>query len=467
LRREWIAAVAAVSLTSAALAETPTRTTTVRFAPAAGNGFTAGSVQLQYKLINCMGDIQVSYSFQPETLQLGSYRYEGKLLPGPAMKLETIALRATVRRPDNTIVGSFADGYTASMWGGCLGQSKSIGTVKQLIGTPADPAKIDAFLSTLTVVPEPMPALTSLGFESEQRAAAQREANAKAAADRAAAQQKAQADAAAKAAAAQQLAARQAAAAEAQRVAEARQQAQQAQAQSQQQAAQSQQQQALQQAQAAAQADAARRAALERQGELARQQLADQQRARLEAQQRAAEANRVAQQQTSDALMGAAASLGAMMQENADRAQARQEARDQADIQNRQALLAGKCVVNDRWVIHHQMAWGERIESRIDRNDCVSNGWWFYENYGFRLDQQTAVTIRFAAKKFSGKIVLYRDNGTANYTVVEEDNMHPGLVMSDHVIILRKTLPPGTYFAMVGNYLADSRGNISMTLDRQ
>jgi hypothetical protein len=465
VRRHWIAAVTAVSLTAAGWADTPTRTVTARFAAAAGNGFAGGSVQVRYKLINCMGDVQVSYTFLPETLVLGNYKYDGKLMPGPALKLSTVDLRATVRKGE-AIVGRFADANTASMWGGCLGQSKSIGTVKQMIGL-ADPAAIDAYLSTLYIVPDEMPALTSMAFESEQRGKATREAAAKAAADRAAAQSKAQAAIAAKAEADRQAAARQATAAAAQQSAQQATQARQQAAQVQQQAVQTQQQRAIQQAQAAAQAEDARKAALERQGQIARQQLADQQRARLEAQQRAGEANRLAQQQQSDALLGAAASLGAMMQQNADRAQERQDARDRADIQNRQALLAGKCVVNDRWVIQHQLKWGERIESRIDRNDCVEKSWWFYENYGFTIDKPTAVRLRFAAKKFSGNIALYRDEGTPKYTIVQEDHMHPGLVMSDHIIVMRATLKPGTYFAKVGNYLADSRGNISMTLDRE
>jgi hypothetical protein len=152
--------IAAIGPTDAQ-AQGPAREAYVSFAPGNGsrNGYTSASIDFKYMMINCAGDLTISYRMNSPSINTGArgYYYRGKWYqvpseyePPKAPSSMKFSGRIT-RGVGGSYVGSFNDQNAIDMWGGCLGQGQAFAKISDVLGTGSTEAQRKALEEQLII----------------------------------------------------------------------------------------------------------------------------------------------------------------------------------------------------------------------------------------------------------------------------------------------------------------------------
>lgn len=158
--------------------------------PVTGDGYTGGSVALQYAFLNCFGELHIAYGMVSGSAQssgvylMGGKTYEAR---GGAPQPSSIRLSGTAKRQGSEIIGPVADNAAGPALGlGCYtGQLIQLGVMTQWLGPKPTPQQITNFLNTLTLDVGPAGPVRDVALEARLRSEDRRkqEAEAKRVAD--------------------------------------------------------------------------------------------------------------------------------------------------------------------------------------------------------------------------------------------------------------------------------------------
>ncbi|MFZ3007488.1 MAG: hypothetical protein WA047_15080, partial [Phenylobacterium sp.] len=123
--------------------------------PVGGDGYTGGSVALQYAFLNCFGELHIAYGLVAGSAQasgvylMGGKTYEAR---GGTPQPSSIKLSATAKRLGSEVIGPVADNAAGPALGlGCYtGQLIQLGVLTQWLGPKPTPQQVTNFLNTLT-----------------------------------------------------------------------------------------------------------------------------------------------------------------------------------------------------------------------------------------------------------------------------------------------------------------------------
>lgn len=387
LRLAYGLALVAAAASVPAAASSAVKTATLQFRPATTeNGYTQAQMELRYRFIVCGGEVHLAYSLVPNSVRTSTqYRVDGSVVvPSESTpSLSSVALQGRAFRNGLTLA-SFSDPYAGQSLGmGCFdGQTQRIGSLKELV--PGDPnqQQVASYLNGIGLAFERLPVLTNSGIENRQRAAlaerdrATQKAQQELAAARAKAAERAIAEAGRKQRAvaarkAEETQARAAAASAVQASADAQAQAQ------------------LESEQLAAQ----QRAALERQGELARSELLEKQRREIAEGRARAEETRRRQEAFGEAASHVAANLGEMLRNADDAAYKRKYARDAERVARNEEAIRHLCVGPDELYVRSPIGISQSVSRQFQDSDCAFQVRWRYHHHGFDLTQRTRVRL--------------------------------------------------------------------------
>lgn len=142
--------------------------------PVAGDGYTGGSVALQYAFLNCFGELHIAYGLVAGSAQssgvylMGGKTYEAR---GGAPQLSSIKLSATAKRLGAEVIGPVADNAAGPALGlGCYtGQLIQLGVMTQWLGPKPTPQQVTNFLNTLTLDAAPAGPVRDFTLEARLR----------------------------------------------------------------------------------------------------------------------------------------------------------------------------------------------------------------------------------------------------------------------------------------------------------
>lgn len=124
--------------------------------PVGGDGYTGGSVAIQYAFLNCFGELHIAYGLVAGSAQasgvylMGGKTYEAR---GGAPQPSSIKLSATAKRLGSEVIGPVADNAAGPALGlGCYtGQLIQLGVLTRWLGPKPTPQQVTNFLNTLTL----------------------------------------------------------------------------------------------------------------------------------------------------------------------------------------------------------------------------------------------------------------------------------------------------------------------------
>lgn len=142
--------------------------------PVAGDGYTGGSVAIQYAFLNCFGELHIAYGLVAGSAQasgvylMGGKTYEAR---GGAPQLSSIKLSATAKRLGSEVIGPVTDNAAGPALGlGCYtGQLIQLGVLTQWLGPKPTPQQVTNFLNTLTLDVAPAGPVRDFALEARLR----------------------------------------------------------------------------------------------------------------------------------------------------------------------------------------------------------------------------------------------------------------------------------------------------------
>ena len=145
----------------------------VPFAAAQGDGYDAGSVDVQYAFLACYGELHLALRLAPGSARSnGVYRMGGKtyVAEGPP-QISVAKVTGRAARAGSEIIGRFTNGAVGPEGGlGCFsGDLTQLGVLTQWLGPKPKPEQIVNFLNSLTLDVEPMAAVRNHGLEARFR----------------------------------------------------------------------------------------------------------------------------------------------------------------------------------------------------------------------------------------------------------------------------------------------------------
>lgn len=164
-------ALSTLLFASTAAAQTTAKQVTVLFksGDSTGRGFLTASAEVKYAYIDCVGDLMLTYTYVRDSLRTSDvYVYEGRRYTLPShlrnLRYDTIPFAGTVH--DGAKVSMpFSDAYTASISGGCLGQTRKLGNLKELLPGKRTDEREEIYFSNLVLILEPNEPLISNSAE--------------------------------------------------------------------------------------------------------------------------------------------------------------------------------------------------------------------------------------------------------------------------------------------------------------
>ncbi|MDO8801400.1 hypothetical protein [Phenylobacterium sp.] len=142
--------------------------------PVGGDGYTGGSVALQYAFLNCFGELHIAYGLVAGSAQasdvylMGGKTYEAR---GGTPQPSSIKLSGTAKRLGSEVIGPVADNAAGPALGlGCYtGQLIQLGVLTHWLGPKPTPQQVTNFLNTLTLDVAPGGPVRDFALEARLR----------------------------------------------------------------------------------------------------------------------------------------------------------------------------------------------------------------------------------------------------------------------------------------------------------